>query len=215
MIRRITAITRSGSLLLACAAWLGCTPSGELDDTGDCDPSTCVASSDAGAMPSTGPAPGGSSDGAEAEGGELGGEADGGGVSTGLPCAVLDVLRRECLECHDDPPTFGALMPLADYGDLQVPASTDPTRPVHALVAERLLDDTRPMPPGAAIEPADRQILLDWIEAGAPEDPSSECGEAPPDDGPEVGPDALPCEPDVEFLAHDPLDADAPFELAA
>lgn len=126
------------------------------------------------------------------------------GPSTGLPCDVLDVLQRECQMCHGDTPKFGAPMPLTRYSDLMVPALSDPSRSVHEVMAERLLDEVSPMPPGGEgeIDPADRQVLLDWIDAGAPEDPDSTCaeGEVPED---QSGPEHLPCEPDIEFLAHD------------
>ncbi len=124
--------------------------------------------------------------------------------STGLPCDVLDVLQRECQSCHGEMPKFGAPMPLTSYSDLMVPALSDPSRGVHDVMVDRLLDEASPMPPGgeSEMDPADRQVLLDWIDAGAPEDPESSCaaGEVPQD---QAGPEHLPCEPDIEFLAGD------------
>lgn len=192
------------------ASLLACAPETTLDD----DTEACVEcspSSDDGAGSTSDPTPAESSDGAQGVEDDDGGSAP----STGLPCDVLDVLRRECHECHGDPPAFGGPMPLADYDDLMVPAVSDPARAVHELVAERLVAEIQPMPPGAEIADADRQVLLDWIAAGAPEDPDSDCGEAPPTGDPEVGPDALPCEPDAFFLAHDAADPDAPFAVPA
>jgi len=120
----------------------------------------------------------------------------------GLPCDVVDVISRNCFGCHSDPPKFGAPMPLASHADFQVPAVTDETRPVHEMVAARVVDPERPMPPIQPMTDADRTVLLDWIAAGAPADASSDC--TPTDDGDDgdVGPDALPCEPSHTFLAH-------------
>lgn len=211
MIERHTMLLRA---LLVGAMLIGCSSSALQGEAESCGDTGCVQSSEGGDAPTTAPLPGESSEGAAAES-EGGSGSEGGMMSTGLPCDVLDVLRRECHECHGDPPAFGAPMPLVDYTDLAVPAVSEPARPVHELVAERLVDEARPMPPGAAIDDADRQVLLDWIGAGAPEDPTSQCGDAPEDDAPEVGPDALPCEPDTMFLAHDPLDPTAPFHVPA
>jgi hypothetical protein len=186
-----------------------CSPASVVDDIDACDESACLSSSEGGEPPTSDVLPGESSEGGESGQGETSGPAS----STGLPCAVLDVLRRECHECHGSPPSFGAPMSLLDYDDLQLPAFGDPTRAVYEVVAERLVDEAAMMPPGGDIDASDRDVLLDWIAADAPEDPDSQCGDAPPDDGPDVGPDALPCEPDTTFLAHDPLDPSKPYHV--
>ncbi len=183
-----------------------CAPGAALDDGTDvCIGDACMPGSEGGG--STGePLPGSS------EGGDPPAlEDDGGSPSTGLPCAVLDVLRNECHECHADPPAFGGPMPLADYDDLMVPSVSDPARSVRELVAERLVAEMQPMPPGGEIADDDRQVLLDWIAAGAPEDPDSDCGDWEPSNPV----DELPCEPDAFFLAHDAADPDAPFAVPA
>ena len=192
------------------AMLFACSPSAALDPGEPCV-DCMVGSSEASGAP-LGSSNEASSDGA-GEGSDPSG--DDGAPSTGLPCDVLDVLRSECHECHGDPPAFGGPMPLADYDDLHVPAQSDPGRAVYEVVGDRLVDDAHPMPPGGAMDDAKRQILLDWIAAGAPQDPSSQCGDDPSDDAPDVGPDALPCEPDVTFLAHDFVDPDAPFAVPA
>lgn len=183
---------------LACALWLVLTGSlgcgepldGAVDACGDLpcpEPSDDDDDDD-----STGEPPSGSDT-------EPGGSP---AASTDLPCEVLDVLQRECQMCHGDEPIFGAPMPLADYSDLMVPAPSDPSQAMHEVVARRLLDEASPMPPGGEIDPADRQVLLDWIEAGAPEDPDSSCADGEVPENP-AGPEFLPCEPDVELRAHD------------
>jgi len=76
-------------------------------------------------------------------------------------------------------------MALVDYDDLQVPAISDPTRTVYELVAERLVDEAAPMPPIDPMQAGDHDRLLAWVQDGAPEDPTADCGEDPTgsDDG--------------------------------
>lgn len=128
-------------------------------------------------------------------------EAESGDPAQALPCEVQAIFSTHCGSCHAATPQFGAPMPLVDYGDLQVPAVTDPTRSVHALVAERMVDDDRPMPPTADVPEADVAAVLEWIAAGAPASTES-CD--PPDDtsDTEEPPYELPCEPTVVFAAN-------------
>jgi hypothetical protein len=173
--------------LSACSAAIDCV----ADDDGAPDDDAADDADDDGTA----------TDGSEGGGDE--GDPGGGDPVPGLPCDVRDVLVAECGQCHGDPPKFGAPMPLVDYADLQVPAASDPTRPVFELVGERLVADASPMPPGGEIEDAARDVLLEWIELGAPEDPAADC-DAPPDPTGEepTGPDALPCEPSATLVAH-------------
>ncbi|MBC8071374.1 MAG: hypothetical protein IAG13_23815 [Deltaproteobacteria bacterium] len=144
--------------------------------------------------------------GSEAPGSEGQGSVDGGSDSaelpTGLPCPLAELLATHCTSCHGATPSYGAPMSLVDYGDLQVPATSDPTRKVYELVAERIEDPLRPMPqPPGSMSAAERAIVHDWIAAGTPMGDGSAC-ELPEDDDEPVGPDALPCEPTVTFTAH-------------
>ncbi len=148
-------------------------------------------------------------DGQESSGGEADSDApedptgDAGG-RRGLPCDVQAVLTAECGSCHGQMPAFGAPMSLHAWDDWMLPAKSDPTKTVYAMAGERLVDDVVPMPPNGDISDADRQVLLDWIAAGAPEDPQADCDDAPPDDGDPIGPDALPCDADIVLTAHAP-----------
>lgn len=120
----------------------------------------------------------------------------------GIPCDVRDVLVTHCSQCHDDPPTFGAPMSLLTDADFAVPSLSDPARPVHALVGERVRDEDRPMPPTGGLSEAERDTLLSWVDAGAPTDPDAACGEGDGDVPEPIGPDALPCDPTHTFTAH-------------
>lgn len=128
------------------------------------------------------------------------GSSGGNAAAGGLPCDVVDVLARNCAGCHSDEPKFGAPMPLAAYDDFQVPAITDPARPMHALVADRITAEDKPMPPTQPLDDGDREVLLDWIAEGAPLDPAADCevGDGGGDD-----PEELPCdEPEFVVTAH-------------
>jgi hypothetical protein len=176
----------------------GCTQGGGIDIDELCEDEACTPLDADGGQDDEGPA----SD--EEESGDTGADDDGGSGDPprgGIPCDVLDVLQRNCAECHGEAPAFGAPMPLADYDDLQVPALGDPTRKVFDVVADRVEDDATPMPPIKTMTDEDRELLLSWIEAGAPEDPTAEC--APSDTGgDDSGGVELPCEPDFVVTAH-------------
>lgn len=145
-------------------------------------------------------------------------DADDGGPGDevgGLPCDVREALATECGLCHGEPPSFGAPMALVDFDDLHVPSTGDLTRPVFEAVADRLTAEVGVMPPDGDIDDDARELLLGWIAAGAPEDPTADCGQPPVDDAPpSVGPDALPCEPTHVMAAHADQAAD-PFHVPA
>ncbi|MCH9684231.1 MAG: hypothetical protein K0V04_22550, partial [Deltaproteobacteria bacterium] len=135
-------------------------------------------------------------------------------MGAGLPCDIDDILLTHCAQCHDEPPLFGAPMALRAHSDFQMPADSDVTRSVYEVAIERLSDPVSPMPPGGDIDPDDRDALLAWLEAGAPEDPDAQCDGTGPEPGDPVGPEALPCEVTHTFTAH----ADAstePFHVPA
>jgi uncharacterized protein YbaA (DUF1428 family) len=125
------------------------------------------------------------------------------GSGEGLPCDIHAALSTACGACHSDPPKYGAPMSLASLADVQAPAASDPSRSVRELMIERLTAESDAMPPGGDIEEGLRQLLVDWLQAGAPAGDDDSCqgsggagGSAP------VGPDALPCEPTHVFTAH-------------
>jgi len=139
---------------------------------------------------------------------------DGSGGERGLPCDVQAVIDAHCATCHGETPKFGAPMSLWTIDDLRVPAVTDPTRPVHALVGERIVDPLRPMPPSGELPDADLATLQAWLADGAPAGDAA-CGGSDTGDEPDpIGPDALPCDASVEFVAHGPAGDDG-FQVPA
>jgi hypothetical protein len=127
-------------------------------------------------------------------GDDSGGE--GGSAPGGLPCDVDGVLAQGCRSCHAAEPRYGAPMPLVTRADLTAPAPSDGSRKVYELVAERIHDDMRPMPPppNARLDAADAAALDAWAAAGAPAGAEA-CGGAGGGGG--GGGSALGCTPDI------------------
>jgi uncharacterized membrane protein len=90
---------------------------------------------------------------------------------TPLPAEVDAAFAAHCRECHDDPPTMFAPMPLRSWQDVQAQA---PARHDGASVYERIFvrihDPSFPMPPKtrAALDDETRAMLDAWIEQCAP-----------------------------------------------
>ncbi|MEM9454844.1 MAG: hypothetical protein AAGF11_11740 [Myxococcota bacterium] len=143
------------------------------------------------------------------------GDESGSASAPEIPCDIQQILRDNCGDCHGDPPRYGAPMPLVDYDDFQVPAESSVARSVWEVTIDRLGDPVSPMPPGGDMDPDDRDDLLAWLEAGAPQTESDqECEMDPEDPGEPVGPDALPCTPSHTFIAH-AEDSKEPFHVPA
>ena len=118
-----------------------------------------------------------------------------------LPCDVATLLVEHCHACHDDPPRFGAPMPLVQLADVLAPLPSDRSRSVADAMHERIEDPVRPMPPTGMLEEEHRDVLARWIEAGS--NGEDELCELPdPGDGPAIGPEALPCEVTHSYRAH-------------
>lgn len=106
-------------------------------------------------------------------------------ASSSLPCDVKAVVDKSCSNCHTSSPKFGAPMPLVSAMDFRV-AAPNTTVSVGQRVLARIADDSRPMPPppNDRLTPADRAVLEQWIDAGAPD---AACSSASP--GPVTGGD--------------------------
>ena len=75
-------------------------------------------------------------------------------------------------------------MSLMDWNDFAASAATQPQRRVHELVAERVHDSERPMPPNEPLPEDELKVLDAWFAAGAqPGDAATSCesgrGQAP------------------------------------
>jgi len=133
----------------------------------------------------------------EAPGGSPG---SGGAAGAGLPCDVQDVLTRKCGNCHGAQPAFGASTPLVNHDDL---TKTFNGKKVYELVAARIKDEARPMPPmpNPRLSPQESAPIASWVQAGAPR--ANQACEAPATGGPVVKP--LPCAADTTVKARAPF----------
>jgi hypothetical protein len=93
--------------------------------------------------------------------------AAGGGTS--LPCEVSQLMQTNCGECHGATLKNGAPMPLVTYADMLAPAPSDSTKKVHEVVAVRIEDRARPMPPDPTKRLQDPAIAMfkSWSSGGA------------------------------------------------
>jgi hypothetical protein len=94
---------------------------------------------------------------------------------------------------------------------VHMPLPSDAARTVASGMSERMNDAQRPMPPTGLLPQSERDLVEQWLSAGAPASEGEICDDPGPDDPPEE----LPCEPSHEFRAHGPAGADAPFEVPA
>ena len=185
--------------LLLSFALGGCVlPGGDAPADTDACTTDCGDGADA-SGDGVGDVTGGDDDGVDPDGGSDDGEPSG----AGIPCDIQQILVDNCGECHGDPPLYGAPMALEDHVDFQIPAPSDVSRSVWEEAIDRIGDPVSPMPPFGEMESDDREALLAWLEAGAPEEENAgSCDTEPTDPGEPVGPDALPCDVTHTFTAH-------------
>jgi len=90
-------------------------------------------------------------------------------AGAGVPCSISEKLVAGCGGCHGAVPQNGAPMPLVTYADYHAPARTNPSRKVYELVAERVEDRARPMPPDPTKRLSDAAIaeIKAWAAGGA------------------------------------------------
>jgi hypothetical protein len=129
-----------------------------------------------------------------------------------LPCEVETLLAHNCWSCHDDPPRFGAPMPLVGLADLLAPLPSDRSTTVAEALPDRIEDPVRPMPPTGLLAEDERRVLSQWLGDGALPGEEEHCEIDEVDPGPVVGPDALECQVSHSFRAHG-ADQSAPFHV--
>jgi hypothetical protein len=100
------------------------------------------------------------------------GGSGGGAVDPGVfPCDVGGIVSSRCLDCHSDPPRFGAPMPLVTWADTHADSAAYPGQKIYQRMAARVADPRLPMPqpPNAPLTPAQILIMQNWADAGAPQ----------------------------------------------
>ena len=133
------------------------------------------------AVACTGPAGTGGSGGGNGAGGSSGAGGGssgtgGGSASSSYPCDVGGIVSSSCLECHANPPLFGAPMPLVTYADTQADSALFPGQKIHQRMAARVSATDRPMPQAPrTLTAAQISAITAWSSAGAPPG-SGSCG---------------------------------------
>jgi hypothetical protein len=115
-------------------------------------------------------------------------------LTSNLPCDVQQVVSTRCLQCHSQTPKAGAPMSLATQADWR---ADHRGRPTSAWVGERIHDSAHSMPPGAPLDPKERDVLDAWIAGGTPP------GKCEPAKAPDV--QAPPCKADTILRAASPF----------
>lgn len=118
---------------------------------------------------------------------------------SGLPCDVDKILADNCRKCHSAPPQYGAPMPLMTWDNLQAAAPSSESKKLFEMVADRIANDAKPMPPppNARLSEADRKKITDWIAAGTPRS-SEDCR------NPSPTVEGLTCTPNVSLAPSEP-----------
>src|SRR5688572_27169977 len=80
---------------------------------------------------------------------------------------VQPIIEAKCQECHSNPTRHAAVGSLITYPDTQAPSSQG--LPMHVMMAHRVRDDARPMPPPSQSELTAREveIIEAWSKGGA------------------------------------------------
>lgn len=127
--------------------------------------------------------------------------SDGGASGDGLPCELEAMVARSCRGCHRAGGT--APMPLDSRADFLAAARSNAGVTVAQQSLTRMQSTTAPMPPTGA-QPADVQLMADWVNAGMP---SGSC--APADAGVDAGVEPVDAGPEQDAGAGLPCDVDA------
>ncbi len=130
--------------------------------------------------------PGGGSAGGGGSGGGGGSTGTGGGtqgtaggavVAGDYPCDVGAIVQSSCIECHQNPPLFGAPMPLVTWADTQAESAQFPGQKIHQRMAARVSATVRPMPQAPRTLTAEQiAAITAWSSAGAPKNAAGMCG---------------------------------------
>lgn len=89
-----------------------------------------------------------------------------------IPCEVQRVLQRNCLRCHGEHKEYGAPYSFTSLEEIH---RVRGGQPLYRRMHEALEEDFMPPvtlnvePPVQDISDADRDVLLEWTQAGAPE----------------------------------------------
>ena len=140
---------------------------------------------------------------------------NGSAASASLWCGVKQTLDTRCTVCHGDPQAAGAPMSLTTYAATQAKAVSDPSKHVYQLMAVRLHDAVRPMPPQQKLTTVELAGIDAWIAAGAPAGDDPTCGGAAVQQPPATSDWPTNCDATYTILAHGTSGANSPFPVPA
>jgi hypothetical protein len=135
-------------------------------------------------------------------------------------CSVKGTFESRCTACHDGKQTAGAPMALKTYADLHAPAVSDKSKKVYQLVAKRIHDTAKPMPPQQKLSGDELHGLDAWIAAGAPEGADPSCSDEAASDTAAVSDATAPawpsnCDGIYKILSHGDGGDATPYMVAA
>jgi hypothetical protein len=89
---------------------------------------------------------------------------------SGLPCQVDDVFADKCRRCHTVPPRHGAPLVFLTWEDTRQDRLGEP---LYTVIGRAVRSGFMPYridanPPILPLTPEEKQIILDWVDAGAP-----------------------------------------------
>jgi hypothetical protein len=82
-------------------------------------------------------------------------------------CGVKQTLDDKCIACHNEQKVAGAPMSLKTYADTQAVAVSDGSAKVFQLIAKRVHDKTKPMPPQGGLSAEQLAGIDAWVAASA------------------------------------------------
>ena len=103
---------------------------------------------------------------------------DGDDAAEAIPCEVQQVLQAKCQRCHGDPVEEGAPFSLVTLEDLKRDTASGPVyeRVLRALETEYMPPDFLTLdPPVQELTDDELDVLLEWVEAGAPAENAGAC----------------------------------------
>ncbi|MFO0737267.1 MAG: hypothetical protein U0270_15360 [Labilithrix sp.] len=117
---------------------------------------------------------------------------------SGIPCAVKKVLEQKCQLCHGAETNYGASTSFVTLEDLKKELGG---KKVSDLIAARIDDRARPMPPvtAPALSDEEKKTLSDWLAGGLATSTEGSCEATPKADIPK-----LSCTPDTSLVAQRP-----------
>ncbi len=93
--------------------------------------------------------------------------------NSGLPCQVDDVFARKCRRCHTIPTRHGAPLVFLTWDDTRQDRLG---QPLYAVIGRAVRTGFMPYrvdanPPVQPLTDDEKKIILDWVDAGAPQEP--------------------------------------------